>query len=241
MKRFLMLCIAVLCSSPARLPAGSLPAEFSYIIYVRGQDAGRSTTKVTEKAESFVLESRTELSIEQFSLNLDTRTEIDKKSFLPISFTYKGSNPQQALEGETNIEGYEAICDMKVDDQVYTSSRVSKHPVLLLEEYVIAHEVVIARAFWETGQNSAEYGLLFPSTTNMTSMTISKGSELMFESENKEAYCIKFIVSLSGGSPFASYFDPQRGLPVYLAFPSSNTEVFLDEFFDGKPLSRYRE
>ena len=241
MKKLLLVSAAIACAASAQLQAGDLPPEFSYIIYIQGRDAGRSTTKVTKKADTYVFESQTRINLDQFSLELDTRTEVDKKSFLPISFTYSGSNPQQALKGQTTIEGKEAICDVIVGDERFTSSRASKHPVLLLEEYVMAHEVVIARAFWESGENMADYGLLFPSTTNMTSVSISKGSELMFESENKEAYCIKFIVSLTGGSPFASYFDPERGLPVYLAFPGSNTEVFLDEFFDGKPLSRYRE
>jgi hypothetical protein len=241
MKRSLLITAVILCSASAQLSAGGLPTEFTYIIYIRGQDAGRSTTKVTEKAETYVLESRTELEIEHFRLELDTRTEIDRTSYLPIKFTYSGSNSQQALEGETTIVGNEATCDVLSGGERFTSSLVSKHPVLLLEEYVMAHEVVIARAFWESGEDPVEYGLLFPSTTNMTTVSISRGSELMFESDTKEAYCVKFIVSLSGGAPFASYFDPERGLPVYLAFPGSNTEVFLDEFFDGKPLSRYRE
>jgi hypothetical protein len=196
---------------------------------------------VIETAETYVFESRTELAIEQLSLDLKTRTEVDKKTFLPISFTYEGTKQQQALQGETTIEGNEATYIVGMDGEQYTSSRVSKLPLLILEDYVMAHEVVIARAFWESGENPAQFGLVIPSGSNLTSVRISKGSELSFESENEEAYCVKLIVSLTNGSPFASYYDPERGLPVYIAFPASSTEVFLDEFFDGQPLSRYRE
>ena len=241
MKRIILISVAILSAAVAEVLAGKLPSEFTYIIYVRGKDVGRSTTKVVETAETYVFESQTEVAIDQFSLDLNTRTEIDKKTSLPVRFTYKGTKQQQAVEGETTIEGNEATCHVGLDGEQFTSSRVSQFPLLLLEDYVMAHEVVIARAFWESGEDPAQFGLVIPSASNLTSVRISKSSELAFESENKEAYCVKFIVSLTNGSPFASYYDPERGLPVYLAFPASSTEVFLDEFFDGQPLSRYRE
>ena len=241
MKRDVLISVAILSAASAELLAGKLPPEFTYIIYVKGKDAGKSTTKVIKTADTYIFESRTEVATDQLSLNLNTRTEVDKKTFLPIRFTYDGSNQQQIVEGETTIEGNEATCVVRVDGEQFTSSRMSKHPLLLLEDFVMAHEVVIARAFWESGEDPAQFGLLFPSLSNLTSVQISKSSELAFESENKETYCVKLIVSLTGGAPFASYYDPERGLPVYLAFPSASTEVFLDEFFDGQPVSRYRE
>ena len=241
MKIVLWISAAILCAASAQSLAGKLPSEFTYIIYFKGKDVGKTTTKVAETAETYVLESQTKVAAEGLELDLNTKTVVDKETFLPVSFTYAGSSQQKTVEGETTIEGNEATCVVGVDGEQFSSSRVSKQPLLLLEEYVMSHEVVLAKAFWESGEDRAEFGLLFPSQANLTSVQISKGSELAFESEKEETYCVKFIVSITNGAPFASYYDPERGLPVYLAFPSSSTEVFLDEFFDGKPLSRYRE
>jgi len=240
MKKALLVFVAALAATATVSSAGKLPPEFSYIIYVEGKDAGRSTTKVTETDNSFIFESETVVKTETFSLDLSTKTEVDKLSFLPLSFTFVGEKRGSELAGETTIVGKEATSVTSADGQEYSSNHSSEQPLLILEDFVMAHEVMIARAFWESGENPASFGLLLPSSTTMTSVEIEKGSELAFESETKEAYCVKLVISMRNGSPFASFYDPERGIPVYMAFPGTATEVFLDEFFDGKPLSRYR-
>ena len=242
MKNVLLFAAALLAIASVAESAGNLPPEFSYTIYVEGQEVGRSTTKVTEEAGVYVFDTSTDLAFNDFKLSLDTRTVVDNKTFLPLSFTYTGDKMGTLLDGETTITGNEATCVTGEHGQSYTSTRTSTHPdVLLFEEYVMDHEVIIARAFWEGGPEGKDYGILFPSSARMSAASIGKGSELSFESDTKEAYCVKLIISLQGGSPYASYYDPERGLPVYLAFPGTSTEVFLDEFFDGKPVSRYRK
>jgi len=242
MKNVLLFAAALLAIASVASSAGNLPPEFSYTIYVEGQEVGRSTTKVTEETGVYVFDTSTDLAFNDFKLSLDTRTVVDNKTFLPLSFTYTGDKMGTLLDGETTITENEATCVTGEHGQSYTSTRTSPHPnVLLFEEYVMDHEVIIARAFWEGGPEAKKYGILFPSAARMSAATIDKGSELAFESDTKEAYCVKLIISLQGGSPYASYYDPERGLPVYLAFPGTSTEVFLDEFFDGKPVSRYRK
>jgi hypothetical protein len=240
MKKALLIFVVALAATASVSSAGKIPLEFSYIIYVEGKDAGRSTTKVTETDNTYIFESQTVVKTDNFSLDLGTKTEIDKLSFLPISFTYVGENRGNEIAGETKIVGKEAKSVNTADGQEYSSNKSSEQPILILEDFVMAHEVIIARAFWESGENPATFGMLLPSITAMTTVEIEKGSELAFESETKEAYCVKLIISMRNSSPFASFYDPERGIPVYLAFPGTATEVFLNEFFDGKPLSRYR-
>lgn len=237
----LFLTVTVIVAATA-LPAwaGELPPEFSYIIYVEGERAGTSTTKVSDSGDSYVFESKTVVKKGEFSLDLSTRTEVDKRSFLPVSVSVMGEKMGNEVSGKTQILGMEATFKIEVDGEEFTSKRTSNHPILLLEDYVMAHEVIIARAFWESGEKHAKYGVAFPSMGSLTTSEVGRESEVLFESESKEAYCVKLVVSLQNSSPFASYFDPERGIPVYLAFPGTSTEVFLDEFFDGKPISRYR-
>jgi hypothetical protein len=242
MKRVLPISLVILAAAAtAGLSEAKLPPKFDYIIYVKGKYAGKCSTTVSETAETYVFESHTTVMSGEQNMDLESTTEVDKETFLPVKFTYDGDLRKKVVGGETTIEGREATIITDIDDANYTATRVSKQSILLLEDYVMSHEVVIARAYWASGEDPARFGLLSPSISNLTSMEISKGSELSFESETKEAYCIKLVVSIKGGSAFASYYDPERGLPVYLAFPGTATEVFLDEFFDGKPVSRYRE
>jgi hypothetical protein len=220
--------------------AGDLPPEFTYIFYVQGKDAGKSTTKVSETADSYILETHTVVKTDAFELDLNTRTEVDKQSFLPLNFTYAGSKQGTEISGETTVSGGDVTAVVTAGGNTFTNDRSYEPPILLLEDYDMAHEAVIARAFWEAGAKPADYTVVFPSTGVMTRCEIQKDSELAFESETKETYCLKFVVGLQNSTPFASFFDPERGLPVYLAFPGTATEAFLDEFFDGKPITRYR-
>jgi hypothetical protein len=220
--------------------AGDLPSEFTYIFYVEGKEAGKSTTKVSEMADTYILETHTVVKTGAFDLDLSTRTEVDKQSFLPLNFTYVGEKRGVDISGETTVDGNEATCLVSSGDNSFTSERSSEHPILLLEDYDMAHEAVIARAFWEAGAKPAVYSVVFPSTGVITGCEIQKESELSLESETKETYCVKFVVGLQNSTPFASFFDPKRGLPVYLVFPGTATEAFLDEFYDGRPITRYR-
>jgi hypothetical protein len=241
MRHALLLSVAVLATAAPARATGGLPPEFSYTVYIEGQVAGSCSTTVTETTDTYVMESQTAVHHRELVVELDSKTVVDKQSFLPRRFSYEGLINGKIVSGETGIEGKNASVVMEQDGERYTASRESKHPILFLEEFVMAHEVVIARAFWESGNDNGRYGLLFPSGSNLTYVDITKSSELAFESETQEAYCVKFIVSIQGSTPFASYYDPERGVPVYLAFPGVATEVFLDEFFEGKPVSRYRE
>jgi hypothetical protein len=113
--------------------------------------------------------------------------------------------------------------------------------VIVLEDYVMSHEVIIANAYVASGANPAEFGLLFPSSGNITPVEITKGSVTALESETQEAICTKLLIAMGGSSAFASFYDPERGLPVYIAFPSVAVEVFLDDFYGDAPVSRFRE
>jgi hypothetical protein len=218
-----------------------LPSEFSYSIYVQGKPVGKSDTKVTQTADGYIFESQTSITGPQFNLEVTSRTEVDGETMLPRMFRYKGNKGPQVLEGEalfteTEVSGY-----IVENEQAYPYSRQSKFPnILLLEDFVMSNEVLIAAAFALQDEDPAQFGLLFPSASRMTIVQISKGSDVALESETEEAVCGKLVVSIQGSAAFVSYFDPKRNLPVYLAFPETATEVFLYDFFKDEPVSRYR-
>jgi len=82
--------------------------------------------------------------------------------------------------------------------------------------------------------------LFLPNAMNIAQLTITATGEAEVESEYGAAVARKLIVQFTGASPFAIYFDQTRGLPVYMAFPQTGIEAFLDEFYMDKPVSRLR-
>jgi hypothetical protein len=49
----------------------------------------------------------------------------------------------------------------------------------------------------------------------------------------------KLVVIIRGAEPFESHVDPARGVPVYIRFPTSQAEAFLDEVFGENPVTFY--
>jgi hypothetical protein len=236
---FLSIVVATAVSTGA--PAVDLPSEFSYTVYVEGKPAGSSSTKVTETPEGYIFETHVLLSRLDYELDINARTEVDKNTFLPLKFEYSGTRRGKEMKGDAVFDGKHVYCAVVENGENFPSSREAKHSeVLVLEDYVMDHEVLLALAFARAEKDPADFGLLLPSLCNVTNVKVTKGSDLALESETQEAICEKFIVLIENSTSFASYYDPKRGLPVYLAFPSTYTEVFLDDFFGDTPISRYR-
>jgi hypothetical protein len=242
MKSTVILAIVIMVCLSSGAAAGTLPSEFSYTILKEGKQIGTSTTRVETGKNTYIFATNTLLDFSPFELDLNTTTEVDNKSFVVRKFTYDGVRMGKIIEGEFVINGA-AIDGWTSDDGDKTPySRTSDFPrVLLLEDYVMCHEVIIANAYTASGEDPAEFGLFMPTSGNITTVQITKGSVTALESETQEAICTKLLVAMGGSSAFASFFDPERGLPVYLAFPAANVEVFLDDFYGDTPISRFRD
>ena len=241
MRQHVAIVLAALVVIPVAARSGLLPSESSYTIYIHGQPAGQSTLRVTETEDDLVLESASRVHYDQFKLDLKTRTVADKHTFLVKKFNWDGERTGMLIAGEAVVNGQTVDGYMVENGEKAAFKRVSKNPqIIFMEEYVVAHQVLMALAFARSEERTVRYGLLFPSNLNMTDVTLIRGGELSVESETKETICDKYTIEITGSSPFVSYYDTKRKMPVYLAFPTSGTEEFLDEFFGDKPISRWR-
>lgn len=241
MKRFVLATLLVILAGPATA-ADRLPDRIDYTIYVRGTEAGYSRMTVTYEGDAVIVETDTRVEIDGFALNYASKTTADAKTFFVRSFEWSGVKAGKDTGGKVTVDGTSVAGTFRSGEYEQQGGREGRHDHLLfLEDYVMSHEVLIARAHTTLGAAETAYDLFQPVSFSMNSISVVSASEIAFESSIKEAICTKLILTVQGGSGFASYFDPGRGLPVYLAFPGSNTEVFLDEFFGGEPVSRYRE
>jgi hypothetical protein len=244
MKRLSLVLALVFLAQPT-LPvwANTLPPEIGYTIYRKGVEIGRCDIKVAETVDELVFESTTKVDLgNDMTLEMTCRTVADPKTFLIRSYEYVGQKAGVSLDGFLEIDGdslHGVVLRDDVESSDYKLSPYDRN--LLLEDFVMDHEVLIALAHSVSGENPGTYGLMFPTGMSFVKATLAFASTLEIESDYKSTVCKKLLVAIEGSQPFASFYDPNRRLPVYMAFPQTHVEVFLDEFFGDSPVSRYRE
>lgn len=223
--------------------AKALPEKVGYTIYSRGEEVGHSAITITRTSDAVVFESTASVQFTPTeSIELTCHTVADPKTFLIREFDFHGQRAGTKIEGRIEVEGdslYGTVYRDDVELSSYKKSSFDRH--LMLEDFVLEHEILIALAHEAAGVNPAEYGLLFPATITMAKATVAFASTLEIESDTQAVVCKKIIVAIEGSSPYAVYYDPERRLPVYMAFPQTSVEVFLDDFFGDSPVSRFRE
>jgi len=221
--------------------AGTLPPKIEYTIYMRGEPVGHTTILTSETADAIVLESNLEAHFASFDMNLTCRTEADKKTFLVRSFEYEGTKGGMDVNGVFHAVGDSLHFTVAVDSVTNDDYRIAPDERnLVIEDYVFEHQALLALAVLREGQRVQDFGLVFPSALALTTCTVGDASKASIESDTSELICTKIVVAISGSDPYASFYDPTRHLPVYMAFPQTDVEVFLDDFFGESPVSRYQ-
>jgi hypothetical protein len=221
--------------------AGTLPPKIEYTIYMNGERVGHTTIRTSETADAIVLESNLEAHFSSFDMNLTCRTEADKKTFLVRNFEYQGTKGGMDFKGVFDAVGDSLHFTVTTDSVTKDDYRIAPDERnLVIEDYVFEHQALLALAVLRSGERIQDYGLVFPSAVALTTCTVGDASKASLESDTAELICTKIVVAISGSDPYASYYDPTRHVPVYIAFPQTNVEVFLDEFFGKTPVSNYR-
>lgn len=242
----ILLTLVLLAQLAPRTWANPLPDKIGYTIYARGQEIGHSDITVTRTDDAIIFDTITKVDFaNDEKLDLRSRTKADPKTFLIRSFSYDGTRAGSELSGEVVAEGDSIYGTFWENGKERTDYRKNPFgPHLFLQDFVMSHEVLIARAQEAAGGDMKvpiEYGIVFPSSLTLSKATVGFASTLEIESDTEAVVCKKLLVGIEGSQPFASYYDPERGLPVYMVFPQSLVEVFLDDFFGDSPITRYRE
>jgi len=236
------LVVGLFCGLPALdARAEALPHTLGYSFYVQGQPAGRADITVTRTPKALVFDSRTRVIINYNVLALTSHTVADPKTFLIRDFTLKGTKGDLPVSCEAHLRADSAYGYVENNGQLADKRiKMPLTPTLMFEDWVVEHEILMALAQAHATEKTKTYGLLFPSSFTPTTITLGYSGDVLVEAGARSMTARKLVIIIQGAQPYESRVDPKTGVPVYIRFPESQTEMFLDTIFGENPISYYQ-
>jgi hypothetical protein len=236
---FLSLAASAVIAAPAG--AGELPSRLGYTFYVDGVRSGHSALTVSREKGAVRLASKTRVEIGGNVIELASEAVADPATFVIREFSFTGTKGGMPAACHVEIRGDSATGWVQTTMSDRRRPRVEFNPggFVVWEDWVMELEVLLALRQAVAPRNPGNYRLLFANSFLTTDVTIGFTGEVAVESATRSIVARKLEVAMSGGDPFVSQVDPRSGIPVYLHFPGTRTEIFRDDFFGDKPLTRY--
>ena len=243
MFRLATLLVAVsVCALPARVvSAGTLPKTLGYSFYIQGEPAGRADIKITQTKKDLVFESKTRVLTNYSVLAYTSRTVADPKTYFARDFKMEGTKGDYPITCEAHLHadsayGYVEVNGALADKRI----QMKVTPTVLFEDWIVEHEILLALTQAHSTGKTTTYGLLFPSSFSPTDITLGYSGDVLVEAGAKSMAAKKLVVVIRGADPYESHIDPKTGVPVYIRFPQSHTEIFLDKIFGENPVTYYQ-
>jgi hypothetical protein len=236
-----VLVVGCVCAAPAiDARAGTLPKTLGYSFYVDGEPAGRADIKITETPKELVFESRTRVLTNFSVLAYTSRTVADPKTYLAREFSLTGTKGDNTISCAAQLHadsayGYVEMNGTLVDKR----AKLISSPGVLFEDWIVEHEILLALTQARSKQKTSTYGLLMPSIFTPADLTMGYTGEILVEAGPRSMTARKLVILIRGATPYESRVDPKTGVPVYIRFPDSHTEMFLDKIFGENPLTYY--
>ena len=226
--------VSGLCTHPAH----ALPKTLGYSFYVKGAPAGRADIKITETPREIVFESQTHVLTGTDVIALTSRTVADPKTYALLDFSYQGTKGNHAVACQAQVRGDSAYGFVEMDGVLRDKHLKMPHKrSLLFEDWLMEHEILLALTQAASPNKTDTYGLVFTSSFSTAEITAGYTGDVLVEAGRQSVAARKLVVIIRGAEPFESHVDPVRGVPVYIRFPQSRTEIFLDEVFGENPLT----
>jgi len=221
--------------------AGTLPQTLGYSFYVQGEPAGRADIKVTQTAKELVFESRTRVLTNFTVIAYTARTVADPKTYYVRQFSLEGTKGEVPIACAATMtpDSVVGFLDTR-NGPAERRLKMPASPTVLFEDWLVEHEVLMALTQTNAKDKTSKYGLLFPSTFTPATVTMGYSGDVLVEAGANSLTARKLVIILSGASPYESHVDPKTGLPVYIRFPQSETEIFLDKIFGENPITYYQ-
>jgi hypothetical protein len=239
-KTSVLLCLALLVCGSSSRPAHALPKTLGYSFYVKGAPVGRADVKITESPASIVFESQTHVLTGTDVIALTSRTVVHPKTYAVLDFSYQGTKGNHAVACQAQVRSDSVYGFIEMDGHLKDKRlKMSQKHSLLFEDWVMEHEILLGLTQAVSPNKTDTYGLVFTSSFSPAEVTAGYTGEVLVEAGKQSMTARKLVVIIRGAEPFESHIDPKRGVPVYIRFPQSRTEIFLDEVFGENPLTLY--
>ncbi len=243
-KRAVVAATALLALAATDAGAQKLPGKVSFTVLIEGEKVGHTDITIEETANRLILTSIMKLERANLTQTGSARTVADKQTYQVLKFDCEQERNGIKYGADLNYDA-DRIYGHTIDqNETFGASRTPQHKTtIFLADFLFEHQILLGRLHTSRYEDRVphRYGLIFPLNLSQANVAITTASEAFLESDIKEAAVVKLHVAIDGSEPFVSFWDQGRGLPLYIAFPATNTEVFLDEFFGDTPISRFRE
>jgi hypothetical protein len=218
--------------------ARDFAADATYLFFVKGELAGKSEVKAELSNGTLVLESTTETQIGEGWMSLKNRTEYERKTLRPRLYRYEGSRAGESMSGTIRFQPDSIRAELEVGGTDMTAKVAWTDGTVIFQNYVPEHLLVMARELADSNRAFRRFRVLFPADM-MTAQGFGS-AETEFELPIRPpVVCMVYTVSLETSPPFFLYYDREGKALVYIDFPSTETEVFLQSVFGDQPKSKY--
>lgn len=237
-----LLVAGVLCALPTDgARAETLPKTLHYSFYVQGEPAGHADIKITQTAKSLVFESQTRVLTGFSVMALTSRTVADPKTYAIRDFTYSGTKGDNTVSCEAHMRADSVYGFTETNGVLADKHLKMRYPKnIMFEDWVVEHEILMALAQAHSPQKTDTYGLLFTSNFTPAEITMGYSGDILVEAGAKSMTARKLVILIQGAQPYESHVDPKTGVPAYIRFVESQTEMFRNDIFGENPLTYYQ-
>ncbi len=239
MSRLMMILFSVACLSFGVCASADLPSKATYLFYIQGGYAGKCDIHFGEDGDRIVFESVTTLTWDDYKLELNTRTEVEKETLRPVFYEYSGTKMDQKVSGTISVEGDSMSASNALGDIHFPSGTRMSGPTYFFENYVSDHQIVMAWAIDRADNPFFRFTTLLPSEFMPLAAVATLDSEIELPTNPAPVVCKKFAIMIKNSTPYYIYYDPKSKMPLYMDFPSALTEVFLESVYGEKPETKY--
>jgi hypothetical protein len=222
----------VLVTMSALCPAQPFPSKGTYDFYVNGRYV---------EGNALVIRSKTSTNLNGSVADIQSKTVVSKDSLRIISYSYTGTRGDNlnvslsAVVKGDSIVGFTASQGNRFPGQRLIDPKLTA----LFENYVAEHEILLARAYLLSGEETYGCYIFYPSDFLLVPATIAHESTAELETERGSVLCTKISVNMTNAAPFFSYIDNAAKIPIYMDFPGVATEIFSHDYYGDDVRPKY--
>ncbi|NIM18899.1 MAG: hypothetical protein GTO42_02590 [Candidatus Latescibacteria bacterium] len=221
---------------------GEFPLTATYHFFDSSQPIGFCKISAKEKDGKILINSRTLVEGEDYRIDMNAETEADPVTFRTHRFTYDGTVDRRPVSGKFHLQEDSIYGYSETDGNGFSyEKKLDSSGVFPLQEFLMEHQILLARAYLSGEKYLMKCNVFFPSHTTATPASITIESEREIPVGDKAVVCKKLVINVQSSSAIASFVDPKVNLPIYILFPATQIEAFLESHYGEHPTPFYRK